>query len=325
MGPDALAQVLCGLPKQYDPNLLVGYDTSDDASVYRISDDLALVQTVDFFPPMVDDPYLFGQIAAANSLSDIYAMGATPKLAMNLLCCPTCLSPDTLRAILAGGADKAAEAGAILSGGHTIQDAEPKYGLCVTGFVHPARVLANRGSRPGDVLILTKPLGIGILTTAAKADLITPEQFLPAANSMAFLNRTAAESLTGLTVSACTDVTGFGLLGHACEMAGEDVTLRLFADALPLLPQTRELAEMGILPAGVYTNLDFLANKVFCAPTVPRALHDISADPQTSGGLLIALPESDAKTLLSRLHDANIPAKQIGEVCARTENAVILT
>lgn len=300
---------------------MVGFDTSDDACVYQVNDQLALVQTVDFFPPMVDDPYLFGQIAAANALSDVYAMGATPKLAMNLLCYPTCLPPETVRAILAGGADKAIEAGAILAGGHTIEDKEPKYGLSVTGFVHPAQILANVGAQPGDRLVLTKAIGTGVLTTAMKADMITAAQFAPTAASMAMLNKAAAEALAGLAVHACTDITGFGLLGHAGEMArGSGVSLRLQGEKIPLLPEARALAEMGILPAGVYKNAAHIAAEVGYAEGVPRVLRDLMTDPQTSGGLLVSLPEADAQELCRRIPAAWI----IGEVTARQEKLIIV-
>lgn len=293
---------------------MVGFDTSDDACIYRVTDEIAMVQTVDFFPPMVDDPYMFGQIAAANALSDVYAMGGVPKLAMNLLCYPNCLPPETVRAILAGGADKVLEAGAVLAGGHTIQDNEPKYGLCVSGFVNPSKILSNAGARPGDRLILTKPLGMGVMNTAAKADMITEAEFLPAMKSMAELNRKAAELLEGREVHACTDITGFGLLGHACEMAqGSGVTIRLFAGETPHFSKAAEMAKMGILPAGVYNNYDFLEGKVSFGQDVPRHLRDLMADPQTSGGLLIALPEQEAFDLMPRLQEVTSCAALVGE------------
>ena len=223
----------------FDPRLLVGYDSSDDACVYSVSDDVAVIETVDFFTPIVDDPYLFGQIAAANALSDVYAMGGVPKLAMNLLCVPSCLPLDTVRAILEGGHDKAVEAGCVIAGGHTIQDDEPKYGLCVTGFVHPQHILKNIGAQPGDVLVLTKALGVGVITTALKAALADDSARDAAYASMAALNAKAAQAVREVeNVHACTDVTGFGLLGHSYEMAsGSGVTVRLHGAALPLLPQ----------------------------------------------------------------------------------------
>lgn len=298
--------------------MLVGFDTSDDACVYRISDELAMVQTVDFFPPVVDDPYMFGQIAAANALSDIYAMGAEPKLAMNLLCYPTCMSLTTVGEILRGGADKVMESGAVLAGGHTIQDPEPKYGLCVSGFVHPDRILANVGAQPGDKLILTKALGTGVLNTAAKADMLTAEEFAPAVASMAALNKTSGETLRDFTIHSCTDVTGFGLLGHTFEMAsGSGVTIRLYSDRLPLLPKAREFAEMGILPAGAYSNMDYVKENVKFADDVARVLRDLMSDPQTSGGLLAAVPASEADELLRRMREHTPCAEIIGEVAAK--------
>ena len=233
---------MSGLPRTLEPNLLVGYDSSDDAAVYRLTDELALIQTVDFFPPVVDDPYDFGQIAAANALSDVYAMGGEPRLAMNLLAVPSCLPREAVGAILEGGAAKVAEAGAVTAGGHSIEDTEPKYGLCVSGLVHPGAVLTNRGAREGDLLVLTKPLGSGILTTAAKADLLEPEQRDRLVRSMAWLNAHAAVAVA-LRPSACTDVTGFGLIGHAREMAeGAGCTIELWPGRVPIVPQALELA-----------------------------------------------------------------------------------
>ena len=304
----------------------MGFDTSDDACVYRLRDDLAVIQTVDFFPPMVDDTYAFGQIAAANALSDIYAMGAKPSLAMNLLCYPTCLAQETVQAILAGGYEKVKEAGAVIAGGHTIQDPEPKYGLCVSGFADPAKILRNSGAQPGDLLILTKPLGIGVMTTAAKADLLTAAEFSPAIESMSMLNRAACECMLRFPVHACTDVTGFGLLGHALEMGlGSGASIRLFSDALPLLPKARELAEMGILPAGAYENMRYMQGKVTYRGKVARVLRDLIADPQTSGGLLIALSAAPARKLCERLANEVTPwARIVGEVVDHGETTVIV-
>lgn len=285
-----------------------------------------MVQTVDFFPPVVDDPYSFGQIAAANALSDIYAMGAKPTLAMNLLCFPSCLSSDIIQAILAGGYDKVREAGAVIAGGHTIQDNEPKYGLCVSGFANPRNILLNTGARPGDLLILTKPLGIGVMTTAAKADLITPAEFEPAVQSMAALNKTAGEIITAYGgVHSCTDVTGFGLLGHAYEMAsGSGVSIRLFSDELPILPKAVELAEMGILPAGAYENMHYIGEKAQYARSVKRVTRDLLADPQTSGGLLTALPAKAAHELFKKLQDSLAWTRIIGEVTEAQQTAIMV-
>lgn len=286
-----------------DRNLLVGYDSSDDACVYRVDDSTGVIQTVDFFTPIVDDPYLFGQIAAANALSDVYAMGGVPKLAMNLLCVPNCLSLQTVRRILEGGHDKAVEAGCVVAGGHTIQDNEPKYGMCVTGFVHPDKILKNVGARPGDALVLTKPLGSGILTTGIKADLVSQEDCRAAYRHMATLNAQAGREVARTAnVHACTDVTGFGLLGHCYEMAsGSRVTIRLRGSALPLMSGARAMAEMGIIPAGAYRNLDYVKPHLEIAPSAVQALVDLAADPQTSGGLLVSLPPEEARDLLARL------------------------
>lgn len=229
VGAGVLAQLLGGLKVHSDPRLLVGFDKSDDASVYQVTDELALVQTVDFFPPIADDPYLFGQIAATNALSDVYAMGGEPKLALNLLCIPESMPKEAVHQLLRGGYDKAYEAGVIITGGHSILDPEPKYGLAVTGFVHPKKLLTNSAARPGDVLLLTKPLGIGVLTTAAKAELASPEAMALAHRLMTTLNKAARDCMVRYAVHACTDVTGFGLLGHAFEMAqGSDTHLTLF-------------------------------------------------------------------------------------------------
>ena len=316
---------MCGLPKFSDSNVLIGFESSDDACVYRISDELALIQTVDFFPPIVDDPYTYGQIAAANALSDIYAMGASPTLAMNLLCYPACLPPEEVQRILAGGADKVREAGAVIAGGHTIQGDEPKYGLCVSAFLHPARVLSNAGAKPGDVLVLTKPVGTGVLTTAAKAELAKPADYGAAVRSMAELNRTAGEAAALCGAHACTDVTGFGLLGHAYELAkASGVSLRLFSGEVPLLPGARELAAMGLIPAGAYANAEYLAPFVAFEESVPRVLRDLMADPQTSGGLLVALPRAAAQQLLEQVEGRVPHARLIGEVLPLREAQIMV-
>lgn len=289
-----------------------------------------MVQTVDFFPPIVDDPFLFGQIAAANALSDIYAMGAKPAVAMNLLCVPSCLEESVIRDILAGGHDKAFEACCAIGGGHTIQDNEPKYGLCVTGFVHPQRVLTNGGARPGDVLVLTKPLGSGVITTAAKADLAEAPALNTAYEQMAALNKSACELAAGLEVHGCTDVTGFGLLGHSLEMAqASGATLEITASALPLLPQARELAEMGIIPGGAYRNMDYVTpylqgDLAQWETGARRSVLDLMCDPQTSGGLLFALPEKAARELSSRLETVTPWARLIGRVLPKEDKPLAL-
>ncbi len=312
VGAGVLAQLLGDLPVRRDPNLLVGFDKSDDASVYKISDELALVQTVDFFPPIADDPYTFGQIAAANALSDVYAMGGEPRLALNIMAVPASLPQETVHEILRGGYEKAYEAGAIITGGHSILDNEPKYGLAVTGFVRPDRVLTNSGARPGDVLLLTKPLGIGILTTAAKVSLTSEEGMALAVRLMTTLNRAAREAMVKYRVHACTDVTGFALLGHAVEMAqGSDVELHLDVNAIDLIPEALELARMGVLPEGMYRNRRFAEPHVDAGGT-ELARQDMLYDPQTSGGLLIAVDPADADALYAELRDAVPSAQRIG-------------
>ena len=303
---------------------MVGFDTSDDACVYRITDQIAAIHTVDFFTPIVDDPFWFGQIAAANALSDVYAMGGRPAVAMNLLCVPNCLSQETVRKILEGGHQKAVEAGCVIAGGHTIQDNEPKYGLCVTGYVHPDKVLRNVGARPGDALVLTKPLGTGVLTTAAKADLLEPEQYDRLVRSMAQLNAKAAEAMLQCReIHACTDVTGFGLLGHADEMAsGSGVTIRIYSRRLPLLPGALELAEMGIIPAGAYRNRDYVMPRLSVGENVPQARLDLISDPQTSGGLLIALPMEEAGALVDALRADCPDSAIIGTVLPKTDHTL---
>ena len=267
---------------------------------------------------MVDDPFLFGQIAAANSLSDIYAMGGTPTHAMNLLCFPSCLSLDIAGEILAGGADKAMEAGCTIAGGHSIQDNEPKYGMCVNGIVDPKHILANSSAKVGDVIIMTKALGIGILTTAFKGEMITEAEMKPAADSMKALNRKAGEAARGLTVHACTDITGFGLAGHACEMAeGSGHTIVIDPASLPVLPKAIEMAQMGLIPAGAYRNRDHFGSKIDLGNT-KQELADIMFDPQTSGGLLYAVSEKDVSELLRRLTNEGVTSAVIGHV---TENS----
>ncbi len=312
VGAGVLAQLLDGIRVHQDPNLLVGFDKSDDASVYKVSDELALVQTVDFFPPIADDPYLFGRIAATNALSDVYAMGGEPKLALNLMCVPESMPRDAVHQMLRGGYDAVYEAGALITGGHSILDDEPKYGLAVTGFVHPDRVLTNSGARPGDALLLTKPLGIGILTTAAKAGMATAEGEALAAKLMTTLNKAARDAMVKYRVHACTDVTGFALLGHACEMAqGSGVELELHVKAIDLIPEAVELAKVGILPAGMYRNRNFAEPWVEPGET-ELCRQDVLYDPQTSGGLLIAVDPADADALYEELKKTVPSAQRIG-------------
>ena len=268
VGAGVLAQLLDGIKVHSDPNLLVGFDKSDDASVYKVSDDLALVQTVDFFPPIADDPYLFGQIAATNALSDVYAMGGEPKLCLTIMAIPADMPKDAVHQLLRGGYDKVYEAGALITGGHSILDEEPKYGLAVTGFVHPDKVLTNSGARPGDVLLFTKPIGIGVITTAAKADMASRESIEFAQKMMTTLNKSARDAMVKYHVHACTDVTGFGMLGHTFEMAqGSDVEIELHVDQIDFIPEALELARIGILPEGMYRNRTFAESGVDAGET----------------------------------------------------------
>jgi len=297
------------LPLEKDPNLLVGRETSDDAGVYRLNAETALVQTIDFITPVVNDPYDFGRVAAANALSDVYAMGGRPLTAMNVVCFPVKgMDKAILREILRGGLEKVHEAGAVLVGGHSIEDPEIKYGLSVTGLVHPERVLSNSGARPGDVFILTKPLGTGILATAIKAGLASDEAQRLAIETMATLNRRAAEIMESYPVNSCTDITGFGLLGHALEIArASKVAITLFSGKVPLLPQVLDAVRMGLVPAGSFANRNFCADRVRGHGAVDPLLLDILADAQTSGGLLISLPEDRSMELETDLRSHGVP------------------
>lgn len=306
--------------------MLVGLAAADDAAVFQLNSEQALVQTVDFFPPIVDDPYTYGAIAAANALSDIYAMGGRPILALAIAAFPDDLDPALLAAILQGGADKVTEAGAALGGGHTVSDREPKYGLCVSGLVHPQRVTARRTARPGDRLVLTKPLGSGLVSTAARNDAAQPEHLAAAIAVMVQLNRRAAELAEAVTVHAATDITGFGLLGHAAELV--DVTqagLTITAAALPLLPGALQYAAAGETAGGLFRNREFLeaGGVVRYAATVSEQLRLVLHDPQTSGGLLFALSPADAAALIARCEAAGQPIWEIGEVTATAGVAVV--
>ncbi len=325
VGAGTLAKLLKGLPSVYDENLLVGYDTSDDACVYKISDDLVLVNTLDFFPPIVDDPFMFGQIAAANAISDVYAMGATPKLALNIMAVSPEMPDEAVREVLRGGYTKAAEAGVIISGGHTIRDPEPKYGLSVSGFARPDEIRLNCTPKVGDVLILTKALGIGIISTANKVDMVSAPTYDRAVRQMAELNRRGCEIARGFAVHSITDVTGFGLMGHASEMAnGGGVTLVIDSASVPVLPEALDLANMGILPEGMYRNRTFAEPFSRFEPTVSRAMADVLFDPQTSGGLLMAVAEKDADAMMEQLKDAVPFAARIGWVEAAGDAAVVV-
>jgi selenide,water dikinase len=311
--PGYLLPLLGTLPAILDPDVLVGTSTADDAAVYRLSDDLALVLTTDFFTPIVDRPYDFGAVAAANALSDVYAMGGRPIAALSLVGFPDHLLPaEVLAEILRGAADKAAEAGIALVGGHTIKSEEPIFGLAVTGTVHPDRVTTNAGARPGDALILTKPLGLGVITTAAKNGEDRLGAIAEALAIMTTLNRAAAEVLAGCEVHAVTDVTGFGLLGHLRNVtAASGVTARIFAGDVPVLAAARTYVEAGIAPGGTHANRRFLADWVSFDPGLPQEEQLLLCDAQTSGGLLAALPAAAAPDAVARLHQAGIPAAAI--------------
>ena len=308
-----------------DENVIVGLDRADDAGVYKISDDLALIQTVDFFTPIVDDPYWFGQIAAANALSDVYAMGGTPKTAMNLVAFPVKqMDISVLRQIIQGGLDKLTEAEVVLIGGHSIEDKELKYGLSVTGFVHPAKVLAKKNLRPGDRLVLTKPIGTGIISTAIKAGMASADLTDKVTRLMALLNRDAAGIMSRFDVHACTDITGFGLLGHLSEMVyGSGMGARIFSDHVPIIMEALEFAAMGLIPAGGYKNREFRGSMIDFAETVERSRQDVLIDPQTSGGLLISVGSIQADALVKALQDAGISdTVEIGEVLKGPEEKI---
>ncbi len=304
MGPKALAQVLRRVNFPADPEkLLIGLDKADDAAVYSLTEDIALIQTLDFFTPVVDDPYLFGQIAAANALSDVYAMGGQPILAMNIVGFPSGLEAEILAQILQGGADKVKEAGASLCGGHTVVDEEPKYGLSVTGTVHPDNLLSNSGIKEGDLILLTKPLGTGVMVSAIKGGFTKSDESNPAVKSMLTLNNTALKYFDNYQINACTDVTGFGLIGHLLEMSeNSNLEIRVEAPEIPIFEGVRDFAESGLLPAGAYKNRDNYEEFVSEIGKRDQTLYDLMYDPQTSGGLLISVAEADAAELLIDLY-----------------------
>ena len=327
LAPGILDKALCGLDLPVHPNLLVGLDRADDAGVYRVSDELALVQTVDFFPPMVDDPYSFGQIAAANALSDIYAMGGTPNTAMNVVAFPSkTLDISILRTIIEGGLNKMREAGVVLIGGHTVEDSELKYGLSVTGFIHPGRILTKKNLQSGDRLILTKPVGTGIIVTAIKAGLADPALTDKVTRAMATLNRDAALTMQDFPVHACTDITGFGFLGHLAEMVvGSGHGVRINASHVPLYPEALEWAAMGLIPAAAYNNRNFRGAFVDFGANVPQRVQDLLFDPQTSGGLLIAVAANEAERLVDALKAKGIESAAIvGEVVKEPVERIIV-
>ncbi len=309
-------QVLHQLPFVKDKDLLVGIETADDAGVYRLSDDTAVVNTLDFFPPIVDDPYLFGQIAVANALSDVYAMGATPRLAMNIVCFPKALGMDILGEILKGGMDKLAEAGVLLIGGHSVEDAEVKYGLSVTGFAHPERIVTNKGAKPGDILVLTKPIGVGVITSGLKAGRIKPDEAREAFESMRTLNRSASEAMVEVGVSACTDITGYGLMGHAMEMAkGSEVSLAIKTSDVRIFPKAIDLiAKKANRPRTLMANRDYIMADVVKVREIDEPLELMLFDPQTSGGLLISVQEAKYPELVSAFKKRSVDGFVVGRV-----------
>ena len=318
---------MCGLKLPTDPNVIVGLERADDAGVYKVTDELAIIQTVDFFTPIVDDPYWFGQIAAANALSDVYAMGGVPKTAMNLAAFPAkAMDISVLRRIIEGGLDKMREAGVVLVGGHTIEDPELKYGLSVTGFIHPDRVLTKKNLRVGDHLILTKPLGTGIVATAIKGALASKEITDKVTRNMATLNKAAAEVMQDYPVHACTDITGFGFLGHLAEMVdGSGCGVRIKAGSLPLYPEALEYAAMGLVPAGAYRNREFREKMVDFSASVDRNTQDVLFDPQTSGGLLISVDATRSQELLRALKAKGVrDAAIVGEVISEPKERIIV-
>ncbi len=319
MGPEALAQVLRPLQNMFRaeqyPQLLVGLEVSDDAAVYKINDEVAVIQTLDFFPPVVDDPYDYGVIAAANAMSDVYAMGGEVVLALNICGFPPDLPPEIITEILRGGAEKIAEAGGVLAGGHTLDDEEPKYGLAVMGLIHPDRVLTKGGAQPGDVLVLTKPLGVGIITTALKGEMADPAHVAAAVGSMKKLNRQAARLIQQVGVHACTDVTGFALLGHACEMAERsDARFRFYFDKLPFLDGAKQYADDNLFPGGSCNNRDAYERWVDFAPSISEEMRLLLFTPETSGGLLAAIPPEKLETLTVLFAEEEHPCWIVGEV-----------
>ena len=326
VGAGELRKLLSDLPVKDDPDLLVGFDKSDDASVYRINDELAIVQTVDFFPPIVDDPFLFGQIAAANALSDVYAMGGVPKTALNVMAVPEDMPKEYVREILRGGYTKVYEAGAVITGGHSIYDNEPKYGLAVTGFIDPEKILKNCSARPGDVLIYTKPLGTGVMLNALKGGLVTESEVEDVIKNMIVLNKEAAEVLSSFEVHSCTDVTGFGLMGHCLEMAeGSNACIEILTSELEFYNGADEFAKLGLLPKGMYRNRHFAEHAVDPS-NIPLYLQDLLYDPQTSGGLLASVRSEDADKIIDAMKQMDgIPHPAIiGRVTDRTGDKQII-
>ncbi len=323
--PEKLHCVIDNLPVMSSENLIEGFESADDALVYRVDGDTVSVQTVDFFPPMVDDPYVFGQVAAANALSDVYAMGGTPAVAMNLMCFPSCLELSVMKEILKGGMDKVGEAGAVIAGGHTIEDPTPKYGLCVTGFMKEKDVWSNKGARVGDAVVLTKALGCGIINTAVKAEMADEESFNACVASMTRLNKEARNLAVNYCIHAATDVTGFSLAGHSSEVSeASGVTIRIRTQDLPVLPSALEYARLGLLPAGRYTNEDYLFGKVRFSASVTQEMRDLVFDPQTSGGLLLFMDKKEAEDYVRRYSEiTGLDCCRIIGECTKKEDILI--
>jgi len=323
-----MAYVVNHLPEYPNERVLVGPKTFADAGIYKISDDMATVSTLDFFTPVVNNPYDYGQIAAANSLSDVYAMGGKPLTAMNILCYPTkSLDRDIVVEILNGSAEKVNEAGVVIIGGHTLQDSEIKYGLSVTGIIHPDRIVTNAGAQPGDALVLTKPLGTGLIISAIKADKVLEEHINLATRSMVLLNKTASEVMLEVSVSACTDITGFGLMGHAYELAeASKVTLSFFAGRIPIFDGCERYVKMGLMPGVSKLNKKYLKDAIRIDPKVRKEIVDVLFDAQTSGGLLISIPKGKAEILCTKLKEKGVLTYDVvGEVCERGDVSIIVT
>lgn len=325
MGPGDLKQTICQL-KPDNENILVGFENNEDASVFKINDNEALVQTLDFITPVVDDPYIYGKIAAANSLSDIFAMGADVKTAMNIVGFDAKnFGYEVLNEILRGGNDKIKECGGVLMGGHTIETPEMYYGLSVTGMIHPSNILKNNSGKIGDVLILTKPIGLGVLTTAIKRDLLDPSMIKEVIKVMECLNYETSKILKEYRVSACTDITGFSLLGHSLESTRDDISYKLYNDSIPVFDKVRELTEQDVVPGGSKKNKKYLEDKVSYAPNIDEIRKQILCDAQTSGGLLIAIDKNDAEEYLKRIENFTFGyAKIIGEIVQRVDKPIVV-
>ena len=323
LGPDLLSHVLDKLPRgEKDPNLLIGYDSKDDAAVYRVSDEVAVVQTLDFFPPMLDDPYLFGQIAATNALSDIYAMGGTVKTALNIVCFPEQMDLNILGKIMQGGAEKVIEAGGTLAGGHSIMDNDVKYGLSVTGVVHPDHIYGNNQGQPSDVLILTKKLGVGLVCNANRVGLAPEGAMEEAAASMTTLNKKAAEISHRYEIHACTDVTGFGFLGHLSEMINEEISAEIDSISIPVIRGAIHCAEEFLLTAAAQRNRNHVEDRVEFSSWIPFSMEELLFDPQTSGGLLFAVKPEQAGAFLKELQGAGLPAAMVGRFVSKKEKDI---